>query len=159
MSAMASQITGVSFVYSTACSGAYQRQHQSCSSLAFVRGIHRWPVKSPHKGPVTRKMFPFDDVIMEHESLNNQIRQINRFQYLELWITADSTWYIKKSILLYIMCGNVAYTSKLTSISYDKFISVGVWEELWHQFPNYRPDHHEYRDVTWIWRAPLCACE
>ena len=30
----------------------------------FVRGIHRWPVNSPHKGPVTRKMFPFDDVIM-----------------------------------------------------------------------------------------------
>ena len=33
-------------------------------SLAFVRGFHRWPVNSPHKGPVTRKMFPFDDVIM-----------------------------------------------------------------------------------------------
>ena len=34
------------------------------ASLAFVRGIHGWPVNSPHKGPVTRKMFPFDDVIM-----------------------------------------------------------------------------------------------
>ena len=32
--------------------------------LAFVRGIHWWPVNSPHKGPVTRKKFPFDDVIM-----------------------------------------------------------------------------------------------
>ena len=29
-----------------------------------VRWIHRWPVNSPHKGPVTRKMFPFGDVIM-----------------------------------------------------------------------------------------------
>ena len=38
--------------------------HQSSASLAFVRGIHRWPVNSPHKWPVTRKMFPFDDVIM-----------------------------------------------------------------------------------------------
>ena len=36
----------------------------SLASLAFVRGIHRWPVNSPHKWPVTRKMFPFDDVIM-----------------------------------------------------------------------------------------------
>ena len=45
-------------------SGADQRKHQSSASLAFVRGIHRWPVNSPHKGPVTRKMFPFDDVIM-----------------------------------------------------------------------------------------------
>ena len=45
-------------------SGADQRNHQRSASLAFVRGIHRWPVNSPHKWPVTRKMFPFDDVIM-----------------------------------------------------------------------------------------------
>ena len=65
MSAMASQITGVSIIYSNVCSGADQRKHQSSASLAFVRGIHRWPVNSPHKGPVTRKMFSFDDVIMQ----------------------------------------------------------------------------------------------
>ena len=34
-------------------------------SLGFVRGIHRWSVNCPHKGSVTRKMFPFDDVIMK----------------------------------------------------------------------------------------------
>ena len=43
---------------------AYQRKHQSSASLAFVRGIHRLSVDSPHKGPVTRKTFPFDGVIM-----------------------------------------------------------------------------------------------
>ena len=43
---------------------ADQRKHQSSALLAFVRGIHRRPVNSPHKGPVTRKMFPFHDVIM-----------------------------------------------------------------------------------------------
>ena len=64
MSAMASQITGLEIVYSIVHSGADQRTHQSSASLAFVRGIHWWPVNSPHKGPVTRKMFPFDDVIM-----------------------------------------------------------------------------------------------
>ena len=32
-------------------------KHQSSASLAFVRGIHWWPVDSPHKGPVTQKMF------------------------------------------------------------------------------------------------------
>ena len=63
MSAMASQITGVSIVCSTFTSGADQRKHQSSASQAFVRAIHRWPMDSPHKGPVTRKMFPFDDVI------------------------------------------------------------------------------------------------
>ena len=64
MGAMASQITSLFIVYSTVYSGADQRKHQSSASLAFVRGIHRGPVNSPHKWPVTWKMFPFDDVIM-----------------------------------------------------------------------------------------------
>ena len=62
MNAMATQITSVSIVYSTVCSD--QRKHQSSAPLAFVREIYRWPVNSPHKRPVTRKMCPFDDVIM-----------------------------------------------------------------------------------------------
>ena len=64
MSTIATQITGVSNVCLTVSSSADQRKHQSSASLAFVGGIHKWPLDSPHKGPVTRKMFPFDDVIM-----------------------------------------------------------------------------------------------
>ena len=64
MSAVASQIADVSIVCSSVCSGADQRKHQCSASLAFVRGIHRWSVVSSHKGPVTREMFQFDDVIM-----------------------------------------------------------------------------------------------
>ena len=64
MSAVASQITSLTIVYSVVYSGADQRKHQSSASLAFVWGIHRRPVHSPDKLPVTRKMFPFDDVIM-----------------------------------------------------------------------------------------------
>ena len=45
-------------------SDADQRKHQRSASLAFVLGNSPGPVNSPHKGPVTRKMFPFDDVIM-----------------------------------------------------------------------------------------------
>ena len=52
MDSIASQNTSLTIVYSTVYSDA------------FVREINRWPVNSPHKGPVTRKMFPFDDVIM-----------------------------------------------------------------------------------------------
>ena len=63
---MASQITSPTIVYSTVYSGADQRKHQSSASLAFVWGVHRWPVNSPCKWPVTRKMFPFDDVILEN---------------------------------------------------------------------------------------------
>ena len=57
MSAMTSQITGVLIVCSVVYSGADQRKHQSSASLAFVRGVHRWPVDSPHKWPVTLKCF------------------------------------------------------------------------------------------------------
>ena len=64
MGAIASYITSLTSVYSTVYSSADQRKHQSSASLAFIWGIHRWPVNSPHKWPVTRKMFPFDYVIM-----------------------------------------------------------------------------------------------
>ena len=59
MGAMASQIISLTIVSSSA--HADQRKHQSSASPACVRGIHRWPVNSPHKSPVSRKMFPFDD--------------------------------------------------------------------------------------------------
>ena len=61
MRAMASEI---SIVCSTICSGANQRKHQSSPSLAVMKGIHRWTVDTSNKGPVTRKVFPFHDVIM-----------------------------------------------------------------------------------------------
>ena len=76
MGAMASQITSLTIVYSTVYSGADQRKHQSSASSAFVRGIHRWPVNSPHKWPVTWEMFPLDDIIM--------IR--NCFDIIVLWL-------------------------------------------------------------------------
>ena len=64
ISTMTSQITSLTIVYPTVYSRRRSKKHQSSASLAFVRGIHRWPVNSLHKGPVTRKMFTFDDVIM-----------------------------------------------------------------------------------------------
>ena len=64
MNAMASQTTSLTIVYSTVYSGADQSKHQSSASMAFVWGIHRGPVNSPHKWPVTWKMLPFDDVIV-----------------------------------------------------------------------------------------------
>ena len=64
MGTIASQITSLTIVYSTVYSDADQRKHQISASLAFVWGIHRRPVNSLHKWRVTRKMLPFDDVIM-----------------------------------------------------------------------------------------------
>ena len=68
MGAMASLITSLASVYSTVHPGVDQRKYQSSAPLAFVRGIHRRPVNSPHRWPVTQKMFPFDDVIMVYLS-------------------------------------------------------------------------------------------
>ena len=81
-SAMASQVTSHTIVYSTFIQGADQRKCQSSASLIFVRGIHWWSVNSPHKGPVTWKMFPFDDVI----SIGNPIVEI-RLSYDRLIFT------------------------------------------------------------------------
>ena len=76
MGAMASQITGLTIFYSAVYSGADQRKHQTSTSLAFVRGIHRWPVTSPHKWPAMRKIFPFDDVIMVQRWSNGDPRSV-----------------------------------------------------------------------------------
>ena len=67
---LASQITSLTIVFSTVNSRADQRKYQSSASLASVRGIHRWQVNWPHTRPVTRKMFPFDDVIMKKPTVS-----------------------------------------------------------------------------------------
>ena len=86
MTTMASQIISFTIIYSTVYSGTDQRKHQSSASLASVRGIHRSPVNSPYKGPVTRKLFPFDDVIM--------------LMTLSVWGTWISCSYIPKLCLM-----------------------------------------------------------
>ena len=85
MGAIASQITNLTIVYSTVYSDADQRKHQSSTSLTFVWGIHRGPVNSPHKWPVTRKFFPFDDVIMmSHEAIT--VRRNRRYLNLTTFV-------------------------------------------------------------------------
>ena len=98
MDAIASQITSLTIVYSNIYSGADQSKHQSSASLAFVWGIHRGPVNSPHKWPVTRKMFPFDDVIMiQHEQVFYVLWGINSttFTILMLKIIDKSNIYLQ----------------------------------------------------------------
>ena len=115
---MASQITSLTIVYSTVYSGADQRKHQSSASMAFVRGIHRSPVNSPHKWRVTRKMFPFDDVSMIEFNLSlGGVSAISRTpvyqgDYLtncnasiKFWKSYNNKWHASK--LLPFSCGNV----------------------------------------------------
>ena len=77
MGVMASQITSLTVVYSTVYSGADHRKHQNSASLSFVREI-------PHKWPVTRKMFPFDDIIMIRNKMNSSCRMNNISHFVQI---------------------------------------------------------------------------
>ena len=137
MGAIASQITSLTIVYSTVYSGADQNKHQSSASLAFVWGNHRGPVNSPHKWPVTRKMFPFDDVIMwckkvimwwytnngkvtavwiKHTNLNNSLRKMLIKQFSEAHYNDVTyvTWCLQTSVTPLFAPGLVGQTTTKT---------------------------------------------
>ena len=98
MGVMASQITSLTIVYSAVYSGTNRRKHQSSVSLAFVRGIHRGPVNSPHKGPVTRKIFPFDDVIMKVYTILTFIKSSAVFfHFFTTFLLSNHFYFIKQS--------------------------------------------------------------
>ena len=103
MGAIASQITSLTIVYSAVYSDADQRKHQSSASLAFVRGIHRGPVNSPHKWPVTQEMFPFDYAIMEYDNTlqwrNNEHDGVWNHRHLD-FTQAFAQAQIKKTLKL-----------------------------------------------------------
>ena len=68
MTTMASQITSLTVVYSNVYSDADQKKTSKLRVTGLCVGKSPGPVNSPHKGPVRRKMFPFDDVIMIKEN-------------------------------------------------------------------------------------------
>ena len=123
MSAVTSQITSVSIICSAVGSDADQRKHQSSASLAFVWGIHWWPMNFSYKRAVTRKMFPFDHVIMKIWNGNGAMAHIAILQtiaenkklhsYLQIgipvpgkncWIS-DIKWLHSYSIMLFECSG------------------------------------------------------
>ena len=108
INAMASQITSLAIVYLTVNSGTDQRKHQSSAWLAFVRGIHRWTVNSPQKRSVTRKLFPFDDVIMEHRKQCQSLGDLTTLNLLQNfrcitfgvnWAWASSTLFLSSDTI------------------------------------------------------------
>ena len=135
MGAVASQITSLMIVYSTVRSGADQRKQQSSASLAFVQGIHRWPVNSPHKWSVTRKIFPFDDVIMTYKrnpgnSFNtktlssqcgNPVIKIRRSQEHLLYRENPHTW--KDGFVYWIWSST--HWGRMTHICFSKLTIIG----------------------------------
>ena len=147
MGAMASQFISVSIIYSTICSGTDQRKHQSSASLAFVRGIHRWLVNSPHKVPITRKMIPFDDVIM-NGCKNDKPYQLATRTYCEyigivhsqiLTHMAQSHFWLWTTDVLAVTWFTVPGTSfDVNPIHWNKWAVVNKWIELMPTWPTNR---------------------
>ena len=98
MSVMASQITSLTIVYSTVYSGADEGKHQSSASLAFVRGIHRWPLDSLHKRPVTPS-WPDLFSIWEKTSVHNRLDSTSKGQQKHLQM--EQKWVSKMELGLF----------------------------------------------------------
>ena len=94
---------------------------ESSASLAFVRGIHRWPVNSPHKRPVTRKTLPFDDVIMCCQ--NKLIRHVNHLHALHVFCDNEAA---RK-------CLSMGDASRMCDIT----VSELWWNWLWFLGPHF----------------------
>ena len=137
MGAMASPINSLTIVYSTIYSGADLRKHQRSASLAFVRGIHRGPVNSLHKWPVTRKMFPFDDVIMRITGTNRWGTKYSKWSH---HVSVMYHLYFKLSTVLYAISCDVTLFYELMRpnfIEYHRCVAMfNAWSKL-------RNNHHE----------------
>ena len=117
MGTIASQITSLTLVYSTVYSDADQREHQSSVSLAFVWGIHRGPVNSPHKWPVTRKTFPFDDVIMIPVDIYDSVVNWIPSQYKDGFSKYGDFHYKDQTVVMPSYLSNCdSYTGKTISL-------------------------------------------
>ena len=140
MGEMVSQITSLTIAYSTVYSGTDQRKHQSSASLAFVRGIHRGPVNSPHKWPITGKMFPFDDVIMSWR--------------LSPTLRLTCPWVpVILSVLVNIYVG----LAPIQPIKWNKVAFTAITQRpdtrTWERTPNIRVGYHELQ-----FHDRLCIC-
>ena len=130
MSAMASPITSLTIVYSAVYSGADQRKHQSSASLAFVRGIHHWAVNSHHKGPVTRKMFPFDDVIipsrLSKRLLVDQWQGFERIIATSLSTNVPLKYFYKFGEEFIIYIGDIVVTPRYLTLTQSEYVSFST---------------------------------
>ena len=127
MSILASQITGDSTVCFTVWLDQHQRKHQSPRYWSFVKGIHRRMVGSPHKGTVTRRPFPFDDVIMQctlRHHLDGQIYVSSGNSKSDKLFTLSFVY-----IMLYhIILNNVGPYATASMFSHFTYY---LWHDIW----------------------------
>ena len=122
MGAIASKITSLTIVYSTVYSDADQRKHQSSASLAFVRGIHRWPF-----GCGWWQMHPHIIISINDNDNNNNDNDNNNNDYW--WQSQPKHFIFHKLVLL----------SKLCLYHKLKIVFVLSHKLSWMQFCNGKP--------------------
>ena len=143
MGATASQITSLTIVYSTVYSDADQIKHQSSASLAFVWGIHRGPVNSPHKWPATRKMFPFDDVIMTMcmiipiYSSCSRYAKFEEYQQLFDFYIFDGFVFLQQNTLCFRHIGNGVVCTKIGFVEWWRALQDPAQLYLWLLYRKY----------------------
>ena len=107
-----------------------------------MQGIHRWPVNSPHKWPVTREMFPFDDVIMAliHLCPLSIILISDIFSTFGLQdrsMSWESEWVYVETDIIWILTENVWY---FDSYHNHKYIFISLRPEIsmfWNSYCNF----------------------
>ena len=149
MSVMASQITGITIVYTTVCSDANQRRHRSSASLAFVRAIHQWPVNSPHKGPAMRKRFHVMtsswSCLSNHK---NTFSSSNLYRHVD--VTRDWNPSLRKTMICLSSIANIIPTGGLVTTQGARVSATMVY---WPNSPGLsRPLHWMviYKYLTYI---------
>ena len=141
MGTMASQITSLRIVHLTVYSGRDQRKHQSSASLAFVWRIHWWLVNSLHKGPVTQKMFPYDDVIMIFITGCTGTYQNDNFLCRQWWNKFHKYNYISISLCVHLFSIARGCTDCPLSFAWMRLIQWSSGSVWWPSKPS----------GTWLW--------
>ena len=105
-------------------------KHQSSASLAFVRGLHRWPVNSPHKWPITRKIFPFDDLIMWYIDISLFVWSLVDSRHFQKWGGKAEVYRrtIFNAISFHVKWMIRLYMQVLTIVQEPKWGPGNVWE-------------------------------
>ena len=109
-------------VCSTVGSGVDQRKHQSSASLALARGIYHWPMNSPHKRPVTRKLFPSDDVIMARSYLTP--RDATATRESNTLVSRQNSLYFSVDIFKYVFSTHWGRDEIVAIFADDIFICI-----------------------------------
>ena len=85
-----------------------------------MQGIHRWPVNSPHKGLVTRKKFPYDDIMGYNRT--------NKFnQYSQRAVMWNSDVLFDVSLNKQLNENALGQRAVDQNLHFDKYVGLMAW--------------------------------